>query len=105
MPRTASRTSGVYSHADPEIKEQAEIILSRLGIPMSNAIDMFLRQIVIHRGIPFEMVLPANVPLAIGSMTKSEFDAEMQKGIDDINAGQVISADDVEARMRSRYAR
>lgn len=33
---------------------KAEAILNQLGIPMSNAIGMFLKQIVLHKGIPFD---------------------------------------------------
>ena len=44
-----------FTRVDPETKEQAEAILSQLGIPMSNAIGMFPKQIVMHRGIPFDM--------------------------------------------------
>ena len=105
MARTASRTTSVYTRVDPEIKQQAEAILSQLGIPMSNAVDIFLRQVVIHRGIPFDMVLPSAAPLAVGSLTKEQFDAEMRKGIEDMEAGRVIPAEDVEARIRSRYRR
>ena len=57
MARTASRTANVYTRVDPETKEQAEAILNQLGIPMSNAIGMFLKQVVLHRGIPFDMRL------------------------------------------------
>lgn len=42
---------------EPEIKEQAEQVLEKLGIPMSNAVGMFLRQVVLQQGIPFEMKL------------------------------------------------
>ena len=70
---------------------------------MSNAIGMFLKQIVMHRGIPFDMTIPAPVPVSIGSMTKEQFDLEMQKGIDDIEAGRVYSADSVEEEMRRMY--
>ena len=31
---------------NPALKEEAETVLSRLGIPMSTAVDMFLNQIV-----------------------------------------------------------
>ena len=103
MARAATRTANVFTRVDPETKEQAEAILNQLGIPMSNAIGMFLKQIVMHRGIPFDMKLPASVPVAIGSMTKEQFDMELQKGFDDIAAGRVISADAVEAEMRSLY--
>lgn len=103
MPREATRTANVYTRVDPETKEQAEIILAQLGIPMSNAIGMFLRQIVIQRGIPFELKLPSPTPVAIGSLTKEQFDAEMKLGMDDIEAGRVISADSVEDEMRRMY--
>lgn len=104
MPRTATRTANVFTRVDPDTKEQAEAILNQLGIPMSNAIGMFLRQIVMQRGIPFEMKLPASAPVAIGAMTKEQFDIELQKGMDDIAMGRVVPADVVEAEMRSLYS-
>ena len=103
MPREATRTASVYTRVDPDTKEQAELVLAELGIPMSNAIGMFLKQVVIQRGIPFEMKLPASKPVVIGELTKEQFDAQMQLGMDDINAGRVVSADDVEAEMRRLY--
>ena len=57
-----ARTANVFARVEPEVKEQAEQVLDRLGIPMSNAVGMFLRQIVLQRGIPFEMKLPAVRP-------------------------------------------
>lgn len=98
-----ARTSNVFARIEPEIKEQAEQVLEQLGIPMSNAIGMFLRQVVMQRGIPFEMKLPVNKPLAIGSLTKEQFDEEMQKGMDDIKAGRVYSAESVEDETRRIY--
>ena len=103
MARAATRTANVFTRVDPETKEQAEAILNQLGIPMSSAIGMFLKQVVMQRGIPFDIKIPASVPIAIGSMTKEQFDMELQKGMDDIAAGRVISADAVEAEMRSLY--
>ena len=103
MARTAARTASVFTRVDPETKEQAEIILNQLGIPMSNAIGMFLKQIVIQRGIPFEMKLPSAVPPAIGGTTKEQFDSELQKGMDDIAAGRVVAAESVEAEIKGLY--
>ena len=71
---------------------------------MSNAVGMFLRQIVIQRGIPFEMKRPAKRPIAMGDLTKEQFDAELLKGMNEIENGQVFSADDVEAEMRRMYS-
>ena len=99
-----AKTANVFARVEPEIKEQAETVLDQLGIPMSNAVGMFLRQIVIQRGIPFEMKLPAKRPLAMGELTKEQFDAELLKGMNEIENGQVFSADDVEAEMRRMYS-
>ena len=43
-----ARTANVFARVEPEVKEQAEQVLDRLGIPMSNAVGMFLRQIVLQ---------------------------------------------------------
>ena len=98
-----ARTSNVFARVEPNIKEQAESVLDQLGIPMSNAIGMFLRQVVIHRGIPFEVKLPENAPLSLATMTKEQFDAEIAKGIDDIEQGRVFSAEEVAAELRRDF--
>ena len=98
-----ARTSNVFARVEPDIKEQAEAVLDQLGIPMSNAIGMFLRQVVIHRGIPFDIKLPENMPLSISSMTKDQFDAEIAKGMEDIEQGRLYSAEDVAAEMRRDF--
>jgi len=103
MARSATRTANVFTRVDPETKEQAEAILNQLGIPMSNAIGMFLKQVVMQRGIPFEMKIPAAQPAAIGSMSREQFDSELQKGVDDIAAGRVVPANAVEAELKSMY--
>ena len=98
-----ARTSNVFARVEPEIKEQAEQVLNQLGIPMSNAVGMFLRQVVLQRGIPFEIKLPSSEPLAYGSLTKEQFDFEMEKGMSDIREGRVYSVDEVEAEMKKDY--
>ena len=98
-----ARTSNVFARVEPEIKEQAEQVLDKLGIPMSNAVGMFLRQVVLQRGLPFEVKLPHEAPIAYGALSKEQFDAEIEKGMADIRAGRVYSADDIEAEMRRDY--
>ena len=97
------RTSSVFARVEPEIKEQAEQVLSKLGIPMSSAIGLFLRQVIMHRGIPFDMRLPAQVPVAIGAMSDAELNAELEKGFADIAAGRLYDLDDVVAEMHRDY--
>jgi DNA-damage-inducible protein J len=70
---------------------------------MSNAIGLFLRQVVLQRGIPFEMKLPQRKPVAIGSLTVEEFNAEIEKGFADMAAGRMRPAADVFADLERDY--
>jgi DNA-damage-inducible protein J len=54
MPKTAI----IQTRIDEDTKAQVQTILAALDISMSQAISMFLRQVVIHRGIPFELKIP-----------------------------------------------
>ena len=98
-----TRTSNIYARVEPDIKEQAEQVLVQLGIPMSNAIGMFLRQIIMHRGIPFAMKLPVGEPVAFGAITPAQLNAELEKGYADIAAGRLHDLDDVVAEMERDY--
>jgi len=43
---------------DPQIKERAEAILGGLGLSVSNAFELFYRQVIANRGLPFEIRVP-----------------------------------------------
>ena len=98
-----ANTTPIYARIETDLKENAEHILAQLGITPSSAIQMLYSQIVLTRGLPLDLRLPSEKPVAIGGMTKEQIDMELQKGMDDIAAGRVLSADDVEAEMRSLY--
>lgn len=98
-----ARTSNIFARVEPEVKEQAELVLEKLGIPMSNAIGLFLRQVVLQRGIPFELKLPENKPLSVSALTEEQFNSEIEKGLADLTAGRVVSVETVADRMRQNY--
>ena len=98
-----SKSSSIYTRVDPELKEQVERVLFRLGLPMANAINLYLHQIVIHNGLPFELKLPKNKPLDYSTMTKEQFDEEMEKGLSDLNAGRTVPAAQVRENMQRKY--
>ena len=72
------------------MKERAEEVLSRLGIPMSTAIDMYLNQISLTGGIPFAVTLP-KAPNTINTdfMTAEELHKKLQKDYNDVEAGNI----------------
>ncbi|MCH3953843.1 MAG: type II toxin-antitoxin system RelB/DinJ family antitoxin [Eubacterium sp.] len=79
---------------DPELKQNAEAILSRLGLPMSTAVDLFLNQIVLTGGLPFAVTLP-DVPENIDTakMTSEQIHSKIFKGYSDYQAGKVHDAE------------
>ena len=98
-----SKTASIYTRIDPVLKEQVEQILSTLGIPVANAINIFLHQIVLHKGIPFDVKIPQNSPLLYNTLTKEQFDIEIEKGMDDVKSGKTISSKQVREDMQSQY--
>ena len=52
------KTATIQTRVDPAVKKDAQIILKKLHISMSEAISMYLSQITLHKGIPFEIKLP-----------------------------------------------
>ena len=87
-----AKTANLYARIEPEVKEEAEQILSSLGISVSNAINMFYKQIILQKGIPFELKLPENHPLNIHSMTDKRLDIELEKGYADMLEGRTLPA-------------
>lgn len=100
---TMANTSAVYARIDTNLKDNAESILSQLGISPSSAIQMLYSQIVLKKGMPFELKLPSSKPLAVGAMTREQLDAELQKGVDSIKAGKVYSADEIDAALAKEF--
>ena len=100
-----TKTSNVFARVEPELKEQAEAVLSEIGLPMSNAITLFLKQVVLRRGVPFPIVIPPKLPPAIDTMSQEQFDTELGKGYQDVFAGRVRSASEFFNEMERKHKR
>lgn len=85
---TAIKTANVNARIDKNIKKEAEAILSSIGLPRSVAIDMFYRQIIMHRGLPFSVTLPNITLPARDSLTAAEFNKMMKEGLEQAKADE-----------------
>ena len=68
-------------------------ILAALGIPVSNAINMFYKQIILQRGIPFEMKLPQARVVDMGKLTAQELDQELDACLTDADTRSLLRSD------------
>ena len=97
-----AKSANLYARIEPDLKEQAENILTALGISASNAITMFYKQIILHNGLPFEVKLPEH-PLDVSRMTAEQLDAELEKGYEDAKAGRTIPMEQAFANVRKEF--
>ena len=99
----AAKSANLYARIEPDVKEQAENILSALGIPASNAINMFYKQIILQKGIPFDVKIPSAKPVKMSQLSEEMLNAELEKGYTDIQSGRTKFANQVFADIRSDY--
>lgn len=98
-----AKTSNLYVRIEPEVKEQAEIILNALGIPASNAINMFYKQIIAHRGIPFDLKLPQYEMPDASQLTGEQLNSELEIGYAQMCNGDTISSKEAFDNIRKDY--
>ena len=82
---------------DPDLKQQAQALFESMGLNLSSAVNLFLRQAVREQAIPFRIGEPSLV------YTKEEFYNKLEKGIRDIQKGRgiLMSLEDLETMIHS----
>ncbi len=84
----ANKSANVSVRVAPEIKQQAEAILEKIGIPVSVLVDTLYRQIIYTGGVPYPLTVP-KLP-TLDTMSKAEFDTMMEKGYTEAVAGEGV---------------
>ena len=95
----ATKSANVLARVEPEVKEQAEEILSKLGISASVVINMLYKQIIMTRSIPFSLSLPKE-PVTLDSITTSEFNSIMETGLSQAKNDDSLPVTEVFTNLR-----
>lgn len=90
-----TKSANVTARVQPEIKQQAEAVLEKIGLPVSN---ISYRQIIMTGGVPYSLTVP-NLPTR-DSMTDAEFNTIMEKGYHQAKTGEGISVDEAFEKIR-----
>jgi DNA-damage-inducible protein J len=56
--RKATKTGMIRARVSPALKARAESILAKIGLNSSDAIRMFYSQVVLYKGMPFDVRIP-----------------------------------------------
>ena len=82
--------STVQFRTDDVTKAQAGAIFQQLGITMSDAINMFLRQSILHGGLPFEVKIPRYNEVTLAAL--ADMEQSKGKGIHGKNISAALAA-------------
>ena len=98
-----AKTANLYARIEPGVKEKAEEILEALGIPASNAINMFYKQIILQRGIPFDVKMPSGSVPNVEHLTSEQMSSELEKGYQQMLEGDTRPAKAAFSAIRKDY--
>lgn len=57
------KTATVRARIEPDLKRDVENVFALLGVSVSEAIEMFLRQVKLRKGMPFEIRVPNEITI------------------------------------------
>lgn len=95
----AAKTANVLARVEPDVKQQAEEIMSQLGIPVSVVINMLYKQIIMKKAIPFSLSV-ASSPVTLEEMDTSAFNKIMENGLKEAKNGESVNAEEVFASLK-----
>jgi DNA-damage-inducible protein J len=90
----------IRSRIDAATKQEAQILLKRFGLSMSDAIRLFLHQVVLEKGLPFDIKLPDNEAAEHDRWFREQVAAAVDEA--DKPGAQFVEHEDVSARWAAK---
>ena len=97
-----AKNETLHIRVNENIKASAEKTLEILGISISEAVNMFLHQIPLVGGLPFEVKAPL-APESVIVRSAEDLYRNLSVGMEQINEGKVVDADIVMSKLRDKY--
>ena len=69
-----SKSTIITMRIDPALKVETDAIFSDLGITTAQAITMFLKQVEMHKAIPFELKLPKQTKARVAGLNRGQIE-------------------------------
>jgi DNA-damage-inducible protein J len=101
-----SQNAYIRTRTNTELKARAEAVFAQLGINMTDAINMFLAQVALRSGLPFDVVLPQTDAYTTEQSSAEVLKQALNNAIDqaqaDFEAGRVVTPEQSKARTRAK---
>lgn len=78
-----AKTAMIRARTEPNLKEEVEKILKKLGMTSTDAINLFYRQVKLRKGLPFDVKIPNKTTLETFRKTDEGKELNTHKDIDD----------------------
>ena len=80
-----AKTDTLHIRIEPSVKQRAEETLKDLGLSITEAINVFLNQVILNDGIPFEIKKPRFNKESIQAMEDTKNGKNLSKTFDNVN--------------------
>jgi len=97
-----AKNDTIHVRVDENVKLNAEKTLAMLGLTISEAVNMMLRQVNLTGGLPFQVKLPASESVIVRS--KADIEMKLDEAEQDISKGQLLASDEVFSDLENKYA-
>ena len=97
-----SKNETLHIRVNENVRANAEKTLGILGISISEAVNIFLHQIPLVGGLPFDVKIPM-APESVTVSSEEDLYKKLSIGMKQIKNGKVIDADVVMARLKDDY--
>ena len=81
----AGATTSMTIRLNRQVKEQSQELFASLGLDMTTAINMFLRQSLIHNGLPFAVKLERDDSKILKALQVAEDDETVYGPFDSVD--------------------
>ncbi len=96
-------TALVQFRCDADLKNKTSALYESLGLDLPSAFRLFMKRSLQVHGLPFPVTTLPTRPRCLEEMTKAEFDAMMEQGFKDMEAGKFRPAEDVFDELEKEY--
>ncbi|MFR5507890.1 MAG: type II toxin-antitoxin system RelB/DinJ family antitoxin [Clostridia bacterium] len=80
-----AKTDTLHIRVEPDVKIKAEETLNDLGLSITEAVNVFLNQVILHDGIPFKIEKPRYNKETIQSMEDVKNGKNLSKAFDSVD--------------------
>ncbi len=80
---TKHKEAYIKTRIEPELKSQAESVIKALGLTTTQAIALFYRQILLNKGLPFDVRIPNKETLEVFEKTDKGEDLTAYNSVDE----------------------